>query len=158
MASPVPGTKFAALQYAFNGEGFPDLINPQTVNIKEWIQDIALGNPKPDSLTAFDKNYDGSLGGLEAATERMYNSQRAVPLFEFRDLDPLTTNDFESFMGKVDASIQALHQKFATQPARKIRVRRQSVGGSCVFSSTSTANPTTSTTAVVRPGCGLNLG
>ena len=154
----MPGTKFAALQYTYNGEGFPDPTNPQTVNIQQWIQDIGLGNPSPDQLSAFDKNYDSSIGGLNTATENMYNSQRAVPLFEFRDLDPLKTTDFESFMGTVDSSIQALHQQFATQPASKIRLRRQSENGSCVLSNTYNGNPATPTMAAGDPDCGPNLG
>jgi hypothetical protein len=154
----VPGTKFAALQYTYNGEGFPDPTNPQTVNIQQWIQDIGLGNPSPDQLSAFDKNYDSSIGGLNTATEKMYKSQRAVPLFEFRDLDPLKTTDFESFMGTVDSSIQALHQQFTTQPARKIKLRRQSDNGSCVLSNTYSGSPTTSTMAAGDPDCGPNIG
>jgi hypothetical protein len=154
----VPGTKFAALQYTYNGEGFPDPTNPQKVNIQQWIQDIGLGNPSPDQLSAFDKNYDSSIGGLNTATEKMYNSQRAVPLFEFRDLDPLKTTDFESFMGTVDSSIQALHQQFITQPARKIRLRRQSDNGSCILSNTYSGSSTTPTMAAGDPDCGPNLG
>jgi len=158
LSNPVPGTKFPGLQYTYNGQGFPDPTNPQTVNIQQWIQDIGIGNPNPDSLSAFDRNYDSSIGGLNKATERMFNSQRAVPLFEFRDLDPVTTSAFETFMSNVDASIQALHQEFATQPARRIRVRRQSDNGSCVLSSTPTGNPTTPTMTNGGPGCGPNLG
>lgn len=158
LSNPVPGTKFPGLQYTYNGQGFPDPTNPQTVNIKQWIQDIGIGNPNPDSLSAFDRNYDSSIGGLNKATERMFNSQRAAPLFEFRDLDPVTTSAFETFMSNVDASIQALHQEFATQPARRIRVRRQSDNGSCVLSSTPTGNPTTPTMTNGGPGCGPNLG
>jgi hypothetical protein len=154
----VPGTKFAGLQYTYTGQGFPDPNNPQTVNIKQWIEGIGIGNPGPDLLSAFDKNFDASIGGLNTATEKMYNSERVVPLFEFRDLDPLKTTDFGSFMGAVDISIQALHQQFATQPARKIRVKRQSDGGSCVLSNTYTGNPSTPTTAAGGPDCGPNLG
>lgn len=110
------GTKFSGLEYKYNGAALADPINPQTVNIKTWIQDIALGNPRPDTLSAFDKNYDSSIGGLTTATERVFNTQRAVPLFEFRDLNPLMTSDFQTFMTAVDSSIQALHQQFATAP------------------------------------------
>jgi hypothetical protein len=50
----------------------------------------------------------------------MYNSQRSVPLFEFRDLyDSHSTSEFEKWMGRVDADVQELHNKFATAPQKK---------------------------------------
>ena len=53
--------------------------------------------------------------------EKMYNSQRFVPLFEFRDLFDITTSKFDSFMANVDSSIQALHETFANPPQRRKR-------------------------------------
>jgi hypothetical protein len=35
LSNPVPGTKFPGLQYTYNGQGFPDPTNPQTVNIQQ---------------------------------------------------------------------------------------------------------------------------
>lgn len=71
-----------------------------------------------DGLSEFDTSIDGSIGGLKTATEHVYNTQRAVPLFEFRDLVHYpTTSEFGSFMAQADEAIQALHKKFATAPA-----------------------------------------
>jgi hypothetical protein len=171
LSNPVPGTKFAGLQYTYSGQGTPNPANPQTVNIKDWIQDIATGNSALDLFSAFDKNYDSSIGGLNQATEKMFSSQRAVPLFEFRDLKPVQTSGFPTFMSNVDATIQVLHQEFAAQPAMRVRVRRQSDGGSCALPSTPTGNPATPTTTgdpdcgnpgqtpcPTEPDCGPNLG
>ena len=119
LSNPVPGTKFASLQYTYEGKGFPNPNNPKTVNIQQWIKGIGIHYPNPDLFSAFDRNYDSSIGGLNKATERMFNSQRLVPLFEFRDLTPIPTSAFETFMSEVDTSIQALHKKFAIQPASK---------------------------------------
>jgi hypothetical protein len=101
----------------------------------------------------------------------MFSSQRAVPLFEFRDLKPVQTSGFPTFMSNVDATIQVLHQEFAAQPAMRVRVRRQSDGGSCALPSTPTGNPATPTTTgdpdcgnpgqtpcPTEPDCGPNLG
>lgn len=71
-----------------------------------------------DGLSDFDTSIDGSIGGLKTATEHVFNTQRAVPLFEFRDLVHYpTTSQFESFMSDADSAIQELHKKFATAPA-----------------------------------------
>jgi hypothetical protein len=171
LSNPVPGTKFAGLQYTYSGQGTPNPANPPTVNIKDWIQDIATGNSALDLFSAFDKNYDSSIGGLNQATEKMFSSQRAVPLFEFRDLKPVQTSGFPTFMSNVDVTIQVLHQEFAAQPAMRVRVRRQSDGGSCALPSTPTGNPATPTTTgdpncgnpsqtpcPTEPDCGPNLG
>jgi len=48
--------------------------------------------------------------------EMMYNSQRYVPLFEFRDLNTIETSEFEDFMTKADAAIQDLHETYANAP------------------------------------------
>ncbi|KAL9084424.1 MAG: hypothetical protein Q9165_008062 [Trypethelium subeluteriae] len=137
-AKPVTGNKFAGLQYKYTGESNAAGTNPLTVNIKDWIQNIGIGYPSPDSLSAFDQHYDGSIGGLNKAVEKLYRSQRTVPLFEFRDLDPLTTMDFESFMDSVDSAIQTLHQRFATPPARKMKIRRRGDALNCTLPSNGT--------------------
>lgn len=71
-----------------------------------------------DGLSEFDTSIDSSIGGLKTVTEHVFNTKRAVPLFEFRDLVhyPLTS-EFESFMSQADEAIQKLHKKFATAPA-----------------------------------------
>ncbi|KAL8830823.1 MAG: hypothetical protein Q9191_001221 [Dirinaria sp. TL-2023a] len=110
-SKPVPNDKFSTLSY----------INtlakqPVTVNVKSWIQGMGNGSPSPDGLSKFDESIDGSIGGLGKQMEKMYNSQRSAPLFEFRDLDTIETSGIEGFMTKVDLAIQSLHKDFADPP------------------------------------------
>ncbi|KAJ4385964.1 hypothetical protein N0V93_008855 [Gnomoniopsis smithogilvyi] len=109
-AAPVPiKDKFAGLEFK-NAK--------KSINIKTWITGIGAGTGSVDGLSEFDTSIDGSIGGLKTATEHVYNTQRAVPLFEFRDLVHYpTTSEFESFMSQADQTIQELHKKFATAPS-----------------------------------------
>ena len=111
--APSPNNKFAALSYS-NRATSP----PASVNIKAWIQGIRgdSASDSKDLLSAFDESIDASIGGLKGQTEKMYNSQRSVPLFEFRDLEYIDTTKFETFMDSVDSSIQDLHKDFANSP------------------------------------------
>lgn len=120
------------------------------MNIKSWIQGIGLGSPSPDELSAFDSSIDGSIGGLGTKMEKMYNSQRSVPLFEFRDLFDIPTSNIKTFMASVDSSIQALHNTYAVPPQK----RKRQAAASCVmtadtfgtFSASISATPTLSCT------------
>jgi hypothetical protein len=160
LENPIPGDKFGSLQYKYIGK-FPKEEIPTTLSIKEWIQGIDNGSPSPDLLTTFDKQYDGSIGGLGTQVEKMFKLARTAPLFEFRDLKPLFTVDFEKFMGEVDSSIQTLHQKFAARP---MKVKRDA--SACQFSTTAistTMPPTTPPPAMpscymqeMDPGQGIN--
>jgi hypothetical protein len=116
--SPEPtDTKFRDLTFA-QGDA--------TCNIFDWINGLDPALEDNDALTEFDKNIDGSIGNLGKTQEKMFNSERSVPLFEFRDLsDSLQLKGIEEFMKNVDESIQKLHTDFATPPAKK--VRRQSI-------------------------------
>jgi hypothetical protein len=136
MQDPTLGNKFSSLRYTYIGQ-FTKQGIPTTLSIKEWIEGIGEGSPSPDMLTTFDKHYDESIGGLGTQVERMFNRDRTAPLFEFRDLNPLFTADFEKFMGDVDSSIQTLHNKFAARPMRKMKRD----ANACQFNIT--ASPTT---------------
>lgn len=113
-SKPVPNNKFGALSYKNHAA---------SVNIKDWIQGIGKGAPSPDLLSKFDQSIDGSIGGLGDQMEKMFNSQRSVPLFEFRDLDNIRTSKFEQFMTDVDSAVQKLHNHFADAP-KKLKLRR----------------------------------
>ncbi|KAI4231791.1 MAG: hypothetical protein LQ349_005388 [Xanthoria aureola] len=114
--APVPNGKFGTLSYTNTAAA---------VNIKDWIEGIGKQDPTPDLLSKFDESIDGSIGGLGSKTEKMFNSQRSVPLFEFRDLAECTTADtpdtigIETFMSRVDGAIQELHKNFANAPKGK---------------------------------------
>ncbi|KAI4635690.1 uncharacterized protein J4E87_000645 [Alternaria ethzedia] len=90
-------------------------------NIRDWIHGLDPESDENDKLTEFDKEIDGSIGRLGKTQEKMFNSERSVPLFEFRDLNTLQTEGMEKFMGDVDQAIQDLHNKFRESPTKKAR-------------------------------------
>lgn len=143
MSKPVSNDKFGALSYT-NTAPNP----PATVNIKTWIQGISKESPSPDALSKFDESIDKSIGGLGDRMEKMYNSQRSVPLFEFRDLADITTVKIEKFMKDVDSTIQKLHKDFADAPKK----RKRDVPASCTLpGAPAESSPTTPTPVVVAP-------
>jgi hypothetical protein len=107
------------------GNTFGDLTYVQgdaTCNIRDWIRGLDPDSEDDDDLTKLDDVIDGSIGGLHLKQEKMFNSERSVPLFEFRDLDAgLQAKGMEDFMRKVDESIQKLHNDFANPPGKKVR-------------------------------------
>jgi hypothetical protein len=114
VASPQPtGNKFGGLTFSQGGA---------KCNIRDWIHDLDPESGDQDALSKFDEKVnDGSIGKLGTKEEKMFNSQRFVPLFEFRDLENVFTNGMEDFMGRVDKAIQDLHNKFANAPGKKVR-------------------------------------
>lgn len=49
--------------------------------------------------------------------EKIHNTERSVPLFEFRDLiSTYKVAAFEDYLSKVDKAIQDLHKTFAKAP------------------------------------------
>ncbi|KAI1750248.1 hypothetical protein F4782DRAFT_548750 [Xylaria castorea] len=144
LAMPVPNQEFGKLTYKNSAPG-PE---PRpSVNVKAWIDGIGSGTGVKDALSVFDESIDGSIGGLGTAIEKMYNSQRAVPLFEFRDLIARMpkTSEFESFMGTADTAVQTLHRDFATVPRRKKRYIPANCFLAAASAMTSSATAVTST-------------
>lgn len=90
-------------------------------NIRDWIHGLDPESQDQDALSKYDEVNDGSIGGLGTKVENMFNSQRSVPLFEFRDLEYVLTDGMEDFMGRVDKAIQDLHNNFANAPGQKVR-------------------------------------
>lgn len=123
--------------------------NPATsVNIKDWITGIGAGTGDKDLLSIFDESIDGSIGGRGNLLENMYNTQRAVPLFEFRNLLEIFTSGFETFMANVDKAVQDLHTNFANPPQKK----KRDIPASCYSAASTTITPPPSTT----PSCVLH--
>lgn len=114
----MPNKKFETLEFK-NEAAIP----AAQMSIKSWIEGI--GSNK-DLLTAFDKSIDGSIGGLGSKTEKMYNSPRSVPLFEFRSLDSIVTETHMAgkqkltgivdFMTAADKAVQDLHKTYKNAP------------------------------------------
>ena len=115
--APISNGKFGGLSFEN-----PAMSPPVSVNIKDWISGIGkgttIGSPAVDALSDFDRSIDTSIGGLDVKMEKMYNSQRSVPLIEFRNLDDVYTPGVEKFLNDVDAAIQALHEEFANPPTK----------------------------------------
>ncbi|KAK2760243.1 hypothetical protein FQN54_002310 [Arachnomyces sp. PD_36] len=134
ISKPISNGKFGRLTYT-NPASEP----VASVNIQTWIEGIGSGTGAKDALSVFDQSIDGSIGGLGTAMERMYNSERSVPLFEFRDLTYITTEGFEDFMNHADTAVQDLHNKINNA---KQEVKRD-IPASC-YGSSSLATPTSS--------------
>ncbi|EAW13607.1 uncharacterized protein ACLA_043250 [Aspergillus clavatus NRRL 1] len=115
-----------------------------TMSVKSWIQGIGALSPSPDLLSKFDKSIDGSIGGLGSRMERMYGSQRSVPLFEFRNLGETATVGIEGFMAEIDSTIQDLHRKYENAPGG--RNARRAVASACALNA-----PTTKTISTAKP-------
>ena len=148
LTAPVSNNKLGGLVYS-NSATNP----PTTVNIKDWITGIGsgtgLGTPPVDALSNFDRSIDASIGGLATKMEKMYNSQRSTPLFEFRNLDTIQTSGVEQFMTNVDSAIQALHGQFANAPTK----RKRQTPASCIrpFAAAATSSVFTASSATSFP-------
>lgn len=142
-SKPIPGDKFSGLKYT-NTAPEPDV----SVNIKDWIQGIGKADPSPDLLSKFDQSVDSSIGGFGTKMEKMYNSQRAAPLIEFRDLADKKTTEIERFMKDVDSAIQKLHKDFADAPTKK---KRDVPGCTQPDTTTQSTTPTQPNPPVVTP-------
>ena len=143
MSKPVPNDSFGALSYTNTASN-----TPAAVNIKTWIQGMSKESPFPDALSKFDESIDKSIGGLDDKMEKMYVSQRSVPLFEFRDLLDKKTSEVEEFMKDVDSRIQKLHKDFADAPKK----RKRDVPANCTLpDAPAESSPTTPAPVVVAP-------
>lgn len=149
MSKPIPGDLFRGLQYTNTAPADGEI----SVSIKDWVESIGKADPSPDLLSKFDQSIDGSIGGLGTSLEKMFNSQRAVPLIEFRDLADVQTKDIEQFMKNVDAAVQKLHGDFANAPTK----RKRDVPDYCTqldnanTATTSSASFVTTTSALSSP-------
>ena len=104
---------------AFNYE--PENGDPVTCTVQDWILSIQNGN-SPDKLTQFDQNFNSQVGGLGEALENILDTDRAVPLFEFRRLPGVKQPEMKDFVDKVEQALIAYHRANAA-PLRLIRRR-----------------------------------
>lgn len=73
----------------------------------------------PDALTTFDKKFYSSIGGFGTALENVPNTNRLVPIFEFRGLQPIPTWYTIKFARAVDKNVISLYDRFGTAPTRR---------------------------------------
>ena len=97
--------------------------------VKEWIQSIEDGK-SPDRLSEIDEIIDGSVGGMGGELENMLNTQRAVPLFEFRRLPFLVAGEMADRVEKMEQAVIDYHNTFANPP--KFRRNRRNLSYSNV--------------------------
>jgi len=106
-----------------NGQKFQVSSNDKTKSctVHKWIQSVQDGN-SPDRLSE-DQLINGSIGGLKGALENVLNTNRAVPLFEFRRLPSVKTGDMKGCVDKAEKAVISYHEANAKPPARFIRKR-----------------------------------
>jgi len=85
----------------------PSGFKPFTV--KEWLDDVQ--NEKQDLLTNYDKLWDGSVGAFGNALENVLDTQREVPLFEFRNLDSVTAPKFRERVEQAEDEVISYHER-----------------------------------------------
>lgn len=87
------------------------------LTVESWIKSISDGTV-PDALTSFDKkHHSGSLGGFGTSLENVLDTDRAVPIFEFRGLDWVdTTAQAVDVAKKCEENVVELHEKFEEAP------------------------------------------
>ena len=88
------------------------------LTIQDWMQSITDGTV-PDALTTFDKQFYSSIGGFGTTLENVPNTERAVPVFEFRGLKEIPTWKTIKFAKGVDANVMTLYDMFGTAPTRR---------------------------------------
>ena len=106
---------------------------------------IASG-PSPDKLTKLDGLIDGQVGGLGTALENIIDSTRAVPLFEFRNLDGVVAGKMQDTVSKAEQAVITYFNKYKTPPQRKMVKRQNDVYGCPTTSSASSSTTTPSCT------------
>ncbi|KAL1602366.1 hypothetical protein SLS60_005782 [Paraconiothyrium brasiliense] len=135
--------------------------------MKEWID--AVEAEKEDPITRVDKKIDGSVGKFGSRYELVLDTDREVPVFEFRNLYAPVAKEFGKAVKTVEDAIVGYHKKFANGP-RKFRrrqdakyshIRRNAPRDDCAApTSTATAAPTTTVPQPTPPpniSCKLQL-
>lgn len=134
--------------------------------VRHWMQSIQDGN-MPDRLSTLDRIIDGQIGGLRDTLENILNTNRGVPLFEFRRLSSVKSGDMQSRVTNAEQAIIDYHNAHANTPrfirrrldAKYIHIKRQSASAACA-AATDTAAQTTAppptTAALSVHSCSLH--
>jgi len=116
--APKPNGKMEGQKFEVSFNGKTD-----STTVKDWMQSVQDGK-SPDRLPEIDQVLDGSIGGLKDALENVFNTNRAVPLFEFRRLARVKVGDMADSVDKYEQAIIAYHKANTKPPARFLRNRR----------------------------------
>ena len=115
------------------------------LKVQDWIESISSG-PSPDKLTTLDKLIDGQIGGLGTALENVVGTTRAVPLFEFRNLNGINATRMQSTVQAVEQALIDYHNKYKSAPQSKKNKRnphgKRQDAADCPITSAPTATPT----------------
>ena len=93
------------------------------LTVPDWIESIENG-PSPDKFTELDRLVDGQIGGLGEALENVVDTNRAVPLFEFRNLGGKKPNELEDSVTKAAGALIDYHNKHKNPPRERKLIKR----------------------------------
>lgn len=134
--------------------------------MKEWIDSIEA-NTSPHAISRVDQKVDGSVGRLRNRVEKILNTNRQVPIFEFRRLAGSQPAGFESRVKEIRGDIVTYHGQFANAArlmrrkpnAKYSHIRRDGATTACVASTGTTQGttetPPPTTIAPSMPSCSL---
>ena len=93
--------------------------------VQERMQSIEDANAETDRLSEVDQISDGSIGAFKDVLENVLNTNRAVPLFEFRRLVGVRAADMEDHVKAVEQAVVDYHNAH-TDPPRYMQKREGS--------------------------------
>ncbi|KAL8747738.1 MAG: hypothetical protein Q9190_000437, partial [Brigantiaea leucoxantha] len=107
-------------------------------SVEDWVRSIANGD-SPDKLSEADKLVDTQVGGLGSALENIVGTTRAVPLFEFRNLDGVPAPRMQDKVTAIETEIQNYYMTSANAPrfvkkrtnSKTVHIKRQGTPSSC---------------------------
>jgi len=123
---------------------------PKSTTVKDWMQSVQDGH-SPDRLSEIDKIIDGSIGAFKDAFEHVLGTSCAVPLFEFRRLEPVKTGDIKNRVDEYEQAVMAYHTKYAKHPARFKRNQRDAKFSNIKGQDSTACAPKKSATATRPP-------
>ena len=111
----------------------------------------------PDRVTKLDQTMNSQVGGLKDALENVFDTSRAVPLFEFRRLKRTFATDMVDRVKKAEQTLINYHKEHATAPRKRglrlsERVKQQSTPLSCSTIPSSTIAIPSATVVSQSPG------
>jgi hypothetical protein len=89
-----------------------DAVTERQFPILDWIGSIQNPVDGTDLLSKADAElFKKSVGGLGTAVEKMYGSDREVPIFEFRNLKGKASDEWVEYPTRVEDELLKLHEK-----------------------------------------------